>query len=131
MASRYNQQFALKAPTNYWSEKQDTHQLVAGLWFFLFLAASVGTVLGVWYVWHVTVEPHPDTAAAYTAFIPSLGAAFLGGWFMRMFSRQMISNLALSADAGERVAMVKTYLALTEGGHASESDKSLILSSLF
>src|ERR1700752_388165 len=131
--SAYNQALALRAPTQYWRDKQRSHWMAAGGWFAAFAIGAVLSVIGVWYVLHVTVELRftgPETAP-YTGFIPSIGAALLGAWFIRMFSRQMISNLALGADAGERVAMVKTYLALTEGGHASESDRGLILSSLF
>jgi hypothetical protein len=89
------------------------------------------TVAGVLSVWHVTLANHTGGDPAYTAFIPSIGAALLGAWFMRILSRQIISNLSLSSDADERVAMVKTYLALVQGGHAQEGDRGLILSSLF
>jgi hypothetical protein len=131
-SSAYNQALALRAPTQYWREKQIGHQRAAAWWFAAFTVSAGAAIAGVWFVWHATVDGHfPNEPPPYTAFIPSIGAALLITWFMRMFSRQLISNLSLSADASERVAMVKTYLALTEGGHAKDSDRGLILSSLF
>jgi hypothetical protein len=130
----YNQALALRAPTHYWKSKQWGHRGAALFWFVAFTLAGIGAAWGVWKVWHFTVEipfGSAHEAVGYTAFIPSIGAALLAIWFMRMFSRQVISNLALSAGASERVAMVKRYLALTEGGHAQDSDRGLILSSLF
>jgi len=130
----YNQALALRAPTQYWRDKQIGHRWVAAAWFVEFGLSAAAGVYGVWYVWHITIEMHltaAKDAPSYTVFLPSIGSALLAAWFMRMFSRQVLSNLALSADASERVAMVKTYLALTEGGHAQESDRGLILSSLF
>lgn len=128
----YNKALALRAPNHYWRNKQRGHRIAAGLWFVAFVLAAVGTVAGVWFVWHLTIElKFTNEPPPYTAFIPSIGVALLGAWFMRLCSRQAISNLSLSADAGERVSMVQTYLALREGGHASDEHLSLILSSLF
>ncbi|MDB5411179.1 MAG: hypothetical protein JWL84_6091 [Rhodospirillales bacterium] len=126
----YNEAISLRAPTHYWRSKRNAHRFVAAAWFGAFLGAAAAGAYGVWFVWHWTVETR-SADPTYTAFLPSLGAALLATWFLRLFSRQVISNLGLSADAGERVAMVQTYLALTEGGLAGESDRTLILSSLF
>ena len=51
---------------------------------------------------------------------------------MRIISRQLLVNFSFASDAGERVAMVKTFLALMQKPeHVSENDRVLILSALF
>jgi hypothetical protein len=126
----YNAALALRAPTQYWREKRAGHRKASFAWLAAFTLVAVLGVLGVWYVWHVTVEG-ASREPTYTAFIPSFGAGLLVAWFLRICSRQALSNFALSSDAAERVAMVNTYLALLEGGHAAETDRSLIISALF
>ena len=126
----YNAALALRAPTQYWSDKGANHRKSAFGWLAVFAALAGLGLWGCWFVWHETVELIGKDAT-YTAYLPTIGAAALGAWFLRICSRQALSNFALSADAGERVAMVKTYLALLEGGHATEAERGLILSALF
>jgi hypothetical protein len=126
----YNSALSLRAPTQYWSDKGHNHRNAAFAWLGGFLAVAAAGALGCWFVWHDTVEIVPREPT-YTAYLPTLGAAALAAWLLRICSRRALSNFALSADAGERVAMVQTYLALSEGGHATEAERGLILSALF
>lgn len=134
----YRTELALQAPTTYWSEKEGSHQTAAGRWAIGFGVAAVVGAAFVWAVWQFTAQPHLAIAQSgnfspsYGAFLPTAGAAFLVVWVLRILSRQLLANFALSSDAGERVAMVKTFLALMQKPeHVHEPDRILILSSLF
>jgi hypothetical protein len=126
----YNSELALRAPARYWTFKAWAHRGVASMWLLLFSLGGAAGVMSVWYVWHMTVELSPKEITYYS-YIPTLGTFIFAIWVLRLFSRQLISNLALSADASERVAMVKTFLALVEGNQAKDTDKAIILKELF
>lgn len=53
-------------------------------------------------------------------------------WIERVFVRLTLSQLHLETDAGERVVMAKTYIAMLREGQApKDDDRKLILASLF
>ena len=126
----YNAALALRAPTQYWKNKRRGHRFAAFGWLFAFALLAASGATGCWFVWHETVEKIGN-AATYTSYLPTLGAAALAAWVLRICSRQALSNFSFSADAGERVAMVTTFLALLEGGHATENERGLILAAIF
>jgi len=126
----YNSALALRAPTQYWHDKAVTHRNTGFYWLAAFVVVAAIGLLGCWFVWHETAEAI-GKEATYSTLLPTIGAAALAAWFLRICSRQVLSNFALGADASERVAMVKTYLALSEGGHASEKERGLILAAIF
>lgn len=69
-----------------------------------------------------------------TFLIVLVGAgAFIAIWILRLVSRVFLMNLHAYSDAGERVAMVKVYLAMMEHrpDTVSEQDRILILNALF
>jgi hypothetical protein len=55
----------------------------------------------------------------------------MGFWILRVVSRLFHMNVVATADAGERVTMVKTYLALFDEKKLSEADRILVLQALF
>lgn len=137
----YNAELALRAPTTYWSAKQRGHWKVAALWSlgFLVLAALAACLIG--HVWGLTAAPYfvpvlpgkaPLPVPSYGALLPAVAAAFISVWVLRIVSRQLLVHFTLASDAGERVAMVQTFLALMQiPEHVREEDRILILSSLF
>jgi hypothetical protein len=125
---------ALRSPTLFWTRKKRGHQVFAGIAVVLFSLVAACGIWGVYQVWKITAEPHfsPGHDLSYTALVPTIGAALLGAWFLRLISRQMIAHFALSSDAAERVAMVKTFLALMEiPEHVKDEHRTLILAALF
>jgi len=130
----YKTELTLQAPTTYWKDKQVAHRKITAGWIAAFIAIGALSALGIWRVWTATAAPHliDKVPPSYGFFLPTVGAAFLSIWALRIISRQIISNLSLSSDAGERVAMVKTFLALMQKPeHVKEPDRVLILSALF
>lgn len=66
--------------------------------------------------------------AWYALMIFASSSAF---WIIRITVKIALSNLHLSEDAHERVVMIQTYLSFVKEGQIEETDKNLILSSLF
>lgn len=52
-------------------------------------------------------------------------------WMLRVLVRSMMSENHLATDASVRSAMAHTYLALTKEDAATDSDRSIVLASLF
>jgi hypothetical protein len=130
----YKTELTLQAPTTYWKDKQIAHRWISAAWMAAFTLFAFATGVAVWEVWAVTVEPllTERVALTYGYFLPTLGVVFICVWILRILSRQILTNLSLSSDAGERVAMVKTFLALMQRPeHVKEPDRVLILSALF
>ena len=135
----YREELTLQAPTTYWQKKQTGHRWAAAGWALAFVVLAACAALSVGLVWYWTVVrgfpgmPVPTGASLpYGEFIPTAGTVFLSIWVLRIVSRQLLAQFALSSDAGDRVAMVKTFLALMQSPeHVKEDDRILILSALF
>jgi hypothetical protein len=139
IAETYKTELALQAPTTYWAEKQRNHWFVSVGWAIAFAGGIGTTYWAIWEVWYQTihaaliqVKGTAPLALPYAYYLPTLAVFFLCVWVLRIFSRQLLSNLSLSSDAGERVAMVKTFLSLMQmPEHVKEPDRVIILSALF
>ncbi len=123
-----------KAPITYWLTKGTEHKRVRQKLFYSFLAVLiVGTItllIGAGYGLRYILANHLDFK--YEMVLPFALAAFPLIWVSRILSRRMLTNIALEEDAGERVAMAQTFLALMEDGDkVKEADRILILASLF
>lgn len=129
----YNEEMGLRGPVSYWEEKTGTHAEAA---------KRFGRIVAVMLV----VGPLGIGALAWSFFgglsegatPPTWQLAMFFGlllfvvWSTRLAVRNYLSHLHLQTDAQERVVMVKTYLALAEGGRVQTSeDRQIILHSLF
>lgn len=129
----YREKLALRAPIEYWKGRNKRHGRFAwiSLAILVIFAILGGTILFV--VWSIAFQ---EVSAAgkeeywMLGLVGILGA--LVAWFVQMFSRLTMSNFHLASDAGERVVMIETYLALLEGNHLhSDTEKKLILEAIF
>jgi len=134
----YDEQLALLAPTQYWSERAVNHKKVA-----IGFATSFGVLLTIFIIVFATLAmPHlfeaagqKDTSPLLT-LVPIAVLAFAGVWVLKMLSRLLSENLQMMRDAKERETMVKTFLALMRDDKEGKSiindnDRILILHSLF
>jgi hypothetical protein len=144
IAETYRTELTLQAPTNYWTSKKTRNLDSARNWAIAFAAAAVVGAVAVGGVWNKTAEPFlaayqtslikasAPIPLSYGIFLPTLAVAFLLVWVLRIISKQLLANLALSNDAAERVTMVETFLSLMQKpDHVKEDDRILILSALF
>lgn len=130
LRERYQAEHALRAPLDYWSGKQSTHRTKANeLRGFVFggIAGALVLEFGVAALLFICTE-WPDTVELS---LLALGA-LLAVWSVRLLVRMYLSHLHLETDAGERVVMLQTYLALVDGNHLSDKeDRKLVLEPLF
>jgi len=135
----YDTDLALRAPTTYWSAKQNRHR-----WFSIAYGMAFGAMIavGLWTFAAYGVEilsKASDDAAKSASIVPRLVEigvpAFLGIWLLRIVGRMLSTHLQLLEEAGERATMVKTFLALMKdeerGSLVRDEDRILILSALF
>jgi hypothetical protein len=127
-------EIAFKAPITYWEAKRDKHRdraRTAFIWFIIILIVGAGSLLvgafmGVQYLF----EHEKEFKYEMLAFL-AIGA-FPIVWVLRILSRHHLGNVALEDDAGDRIAMAQTFLALMEDpDKVKEADRILILSALF
>lgn len=129
----FREEIALRAPAEYWESKRTEHQGRSKLYAALVfggMAAAVG-LLGRQIHDLLSETPrgsNPDTWRVALLVLIGLFAV----WGLRLVVRMFLSHVHLATDAGERLVMVKTYLALLEGDRlASKEDRQLILQALF
>jgi len=134
----YDEQLALLAPTQYWSDRAKSHQKTAisfAVAFGVVLAVSVGLFAWLAMPYMFSVAQNKDVSPILT-LLPMVIPAFAGVWVLKMLSRLLSENLQMMRDARERETMVKTFLALMRDDRSGQSiindnDRILILHSLF
>ena len=128
---RIKAEIALKGPVTYWQEKASDHTVKS--WWFggftIFAFIVVGTAI------FATIEYFaPDLTLDHIKLrhigLLAIGAT-VGVWLIRILVRNYLSHVHLSHDASERVAMMKTYLALLEEGKLEDKHRNLVLQALF
>lgn len=129
----YNAHMQLQAPVEYWKGEETRHQDAAKSYgrkaagfgafslvavaFTLWVVVGNETVLGKVPLWRL---------GALLTVVAGIV------WISRILVRMYLSHAHLATDAGERVAMAKTYLALVRDGKVTdEKDRRVILDALF
>jgi hypothetical protein len=146
----HHAEIALKEPVMFWQDKAKTHRGRANLFAVLGLVAAVCT--GISAVLFIPELLGPATASAPTELARETAAIAQGSgrgvpsyygialavifstltlWLLRILVRGYFSQTHLATDAEERVAMVKTYLALMESGKAPSDTLTPVLLALF
>lgn len=128
----YREDMAVKAPVEYWKQKNIRHWISAGFWLVSLGLCSWKILLLLkqefTYLFEKEGMDHPD----YWRLAVFVLSASLGIWLIRILVRLFLSNLHLASDASERVTMVKTFLSLmSEGKIVHEEDRRLVLQALF
>jgi len=138
----YKTQMQLRAPVEYWSKKAQTHKDAIDGWsgsrVRLIVFAVLGSVglVGMLLWLAVNAVSYAENAKGDTAIY--LKFAAIGAivttiifWVGRVLLRIYLSDRHLLTDAEERVAMIKTYLALSNDGKVEAVDRALILAPIF
>lgn len=124
LAARFTQIKAIDAPSEYWSNKRWLHLYLCGG---LFAAIIIVGVFGGWclitQILRVRVaindlivsQPDLNPILLLPWSLPILVGALGLFWLLRILVRVFLTQLHLWSDAGERVVMVNTYLALLTG----------------
>lgn len=135
----YTQFMQLRAPVDYWTGKSTDHATQKDKAYknlrnyfvvltLLLLAAFISAGRLVVSVHDAANEP----VALYVLISAGLAVlSTIGFWIGRLLTKLYLSQHHLKTDADERATMIKTYLALTENGAASDADKQIILGALF
>ena len=136
----YRDQMTLQAPVEYWSTKATGHRTdlaksrVRLVWFTVI--GSVGLIIAlVLLSWLASLIADPkgaDNTAIYLKFAAA-GAILttIVFWVGRVLLRIYLSDRHLLTDAEERVAMIKTYLALSNEKKVEATERALVLAPIF
>lgn len=156
--TKYAGEIALKEPVMFWKDKGAAHTRRARYFGVAAVVSAVAIALGaVRYLpellrpatgatVNLSTVPNPSaltSIAQASASYPGAGVPSYYGialaivlttlamWFLRVMVRNYFSQTHLATDAEERVAMVKTYLALMESGQAPNDSLAPVLTALF
>jgi hypothetical protein len=128
---KFEEQFALRTPMTYWTEKAVRHREEARRyrrWFSGLLIGGVAVLAGV-----AALALFPFLASHPTAYwaliLFSIAIAVLA-WPMRMTSKQYLVHQQLFEDATERAVIAKTFLALGDQVKLTDADRQILLGSL-
>jgi hypothetical protein len=133
----YDEKLALLAPTQYWSERANSHLRTAkkfAIAFGLVLSAGIAAFVCL-AMPDLDVAKNKDAPVLLT-LIPTIVPAFGCIWVLKILGRLLSENLQMMREARERETMVKTFLALMRDDQDGKSliqdnDRILILHSLF
>lgn len=135
----YKEQMKLQASVEYWNTKAAVHRDAiksSRLTLILFTLFGSAFLIGALF-WIATTAVElagksTGDAAIYLKFA-AIGAIVttIIFWIGRVLLRIYLSDRHLLTDAEERIAMVKTYLALTNEGKLEPTDRALVLAPLF
>ncbi|WP_345195654.1 DUF6161 domain-containing protein [Kistimonas scapharcae] len=129
LKKRFNDDMATKSAVTYWSNKASDHKKYAK--WFGGIAVFLAVVLIAVMAWGLYKAFSLETVAYWKMAIVAVMSS-LAIWIIRVLVRIFISKLHLAEDAEERVAMVKTYLALLQEDNGLDgTNKEMVLSSLF
>ena len=123
----------LKASETYWLDKLKKHDERANNFWALFLVMGIGgaiilTTIAAQMMSYFSSADFSTQARALLILTIPAGALL---WTMRLISRQVVSNRALSDDAMERIAMIKTFKALEIENGANPDERHIALSVIF
>lgn len=128
---RISAEIALKGPVTYWQDKAEDH-LIKSRWFGGFTVAAF-VLVGIAII--TSIEYFAPDLTLDKIKLRHIGllavGATTGVWCIRVLVRIYLSHVHLLHDAKERVAMMKTYLALLEEGKLEDKHRNLILQALF
>lgn len=139
----YDKKMALQASITYWEGREDHHHQLAKKFSWaaiIVLVLSLGiiayssSILMNFELQSITDKPDFSIVTHIPIWRISLIVLLISLfiWIERILVRLLLSNLHLETDAGERVVMAKTYIALLREGNApKDEDRKLILASLF
>jgi hypothetical protein len=135
----YKEQMNLQASVEYWNAKATVHRTAikwSRLNLIFFAVFGSGFLISA-LLWIATTaieltDKSKGEAAIYLKFA-AIGAILttIVFWIGRVLLRIYLSDRHLLTDAEERIAMVKTYLALTNEGKLEPTDRALVLAPLF
>lgn len=128
---RYEEQFVLRTPMTYWSEKAERHRERASAyrrWFTGLLIGGIVLFVAAAAAWLVPfMLKHSD---AYWAILLFSVVVAVWAWPLRMTSRLYLTHQHLFEDAKEREIIAQTFLALADQVETSADDRRLLLAAL-
>lgn len=134
----YDEKLALAAPATYWDARRKSHLVQATIFGAAFGILLVVGLLGFFYYgWpHLKDKTGSTTTSVVLTLVPLIVPAFSAVWLLKVVARLLSESLSLMRDAGERLTMVKTFLALIHDEERSrtlltEQDRILVLHALF
>lgn len=137
----YKEYMKLRAPVEYWEGKAKEHENREGtartrLYWYFPITILIMTAAFVGAAWFLLNHPDTETSKAPVALyvVVSGGLLLLSSiafWIGRILTKLYLSEHHLRNDAEERAVMATTYLALTNEGAASETERQIVLNSLF
>ena len=132
----YKEHMTLRAPVDYWTDKAKMHRdavKISRHWLIGF--TSIGSLFlpsALYFLAITSAELAKGDAAVYIKFAV-IGAIVttVAFWVGRVLLRIYFSDRHLLTDAEERVAMIKTYLALSKDQDVTASERALVLAPIF
>lgn len=135
----YDEKMSLKAPVDYWEKQKKVLLARMRNIIWVIIGESVGSLILATLYFKFFI-PVGDLKASIISIpigteVKIVGLILFVGfliWMIRVTVRYFLGILHLEIDAGERIVMTKTYLALSREGQAfAEEDRHIILDALF
>lgn len=136
----FSSELALKAPVTYWTSKKIRHQIT--MWIFGALTmVATGCFIYIFLMFSELLNQDLSFKIPLQYSNPTplwlisklLLVSVVGIWLIRLLSKIYLANMHMAHDAHERIAMLKTFLAMIKEPESSsvKENQEIILSALF
>jgi hypothetical protein len=129
--SSYQAEIALKEPVTFWQEKRKSHASASETYGRAALILGAMAAAAAVFFLPRLLKVEAGGPAPYYGIAVAVAVSTLILWLLRVLVRNYIAQRHLMSDADERVAMVKTYLALMESNKAPSETLGPVLAALF
>lgn len=120
------------ASNSYWAERGKNARVSFALWVVLMAVVAGAFATTFISMTDKAIQAGVVGEAALLAYGSLLVFAVVGVGGLRLIAKMLVSALHVNHEAGERVTMIKTYLALlAEESAVTEDERNLILPTLF
>lgn len=132
----YNEKLKLESPAKYWSELESKYRTEGFWWLVATVVASIlliGLLVSILYniPSSLNIKYIDFTFESLRSTLILMVIISVGIYLLRLFVKMAISAYHLSRDAKERYQLSYFYLSLINDKAISETDRSVVLQSLF
>lgn len=128
----YEEKLKLEAPARYWEETSKEYYAKGKLW--VWVASITAIVFIILLSFILFLLPNPPSMLNFASLKMTIVLTVIissGLFLINLFIRLAMSAFHLSTDAKERNKLTYVYLALLKDKSVEESDRSIVLQSLF
>lgn len=126
----YNDKLSLKAPAEYWTSQKKRFAWSFSIFGTLSVGLTTAFLVSVYYLVATTLNiPFKDISVE--KYLLTIIFISFSIWIIRIFVKLFLSSFHLFTEAGQKIVIINTYLALLNNGKIEKADLTSVLDKIF